>query len=234
MPFIIAGTKVDLVHSDITALDVDAVVVPQFRDSVSWGGVGHAVAKAGALAGMHEYGRLLRDEGPRRFGSARACEAGGGKARWLVHVASVAYDGEGEDADMVRYCVSNALAEAADVGARSVALPAIGTGIIGTLTLTESARAIASGINDHAASGLPAVDVTVAIHGDPDALRIFEATLAGWAGPDSLPCAMGDLEPLDPATLTALPPPKASGLRAALAAVAGRLRLSGPGPARAR
>jgi O-acetyl-ADP-ribose deacetylase (regulator of RNase III) len=124
-----AGTdRLEIVRGDITRLPVDAVVNAANERLLPGGGVCGAIHAAA---------------GP---GLARECAAIGGcptgearltgghllPARWVVHAVGPVWRGgtEGEDADLAA-CYRHALDLAAKAGARSIAFPAISTGIYG-------------------------------------------------------------------------------------------------------
>ena len=101
--------QLEIVEGDIAALEVDAVA--NAANDHLWMG-------AGALQGPGDAGRL--------------------PARWVVHGAVMGQD-LSTDADLVRRTTASCLGLADDLGARSLALPAFGTGV-GGFPLDECAR----------------------------------------------------------------------------------------------
>ena len=129
----IGNNDVSILLGDITRTGVDAVIVPEFQSGASYGGVGGAVARSGALAGMEAYEQYVRTNGKQDFGTVILTPSGGGKSSQLLHVVSVG-SGKQYEFDTVRTCIFKALEIAEQKGINSIAAPALGTGIIGDLT----------------------------------------------------------------------------------------------------
>lgn len=116
---------------DITQLDVDVVVNAANRALSHGGGVAAAIARAGRPVVDEESEAWIRQHGPLEPGEAAHTGAGSMRARWVVHVAGPQYQ-EGQDNEgLLRRAVAAALARSAELGARTVAMPAISTGIFG-------------------------------------------------------------------------------------------------------
>ncbi len=94
------------------------------------------LAHGGGLAGaiVRRGGRSIQEESnrvaPVPVGGAAVTGAGSLPARWVIHAVGPRW-GEGEEESKLRSAVSSSLDRAAELGARSVALPAISTGIFG-------------------------------------------------------------------------------------------------------
>lgn len=120
--------RIDIVESDITRLDVDAIVNAANEMLAPGGGV------CGAI--HHAAGPELRDACAKLGG----CETGEAKitpgfrlpARYVIHTVGPVWGGgeRGEDR-LLASCYRNSLALAADHGLASIAYPAISTGIFG-------------------------------------------------------------------------------------------------------
>jgi O-acetyl-ADP-ribose deacetylase (regulator of RNase III) len=119
----IGKTKLELTSGDITQLEVDAVVVPAVTTLWMDHGVAAAVKRAGGEAVEKE--AVL--QGPVKVGEAVVTTGHDLKARWVVHVA-LTEAGPTTDAGSISAATRAALAAAEHARARSVAIPAFGTG----------------------------------------------------------------------------------------------------------
>ncbi len=129
--------RIELVLGDIAMEATDAVVNAANSGLMGGGGVDGALLRAGGAA-QREGRRRLRDRiGRLATGSAAASEPGDLRARHLIHVVGPVYgSGSGEQ---LRSCYTGALAVADELGARSVAFPAVSTGVYGW-PLEDAAR----------------------------------------------------------------------------------------------
>jgi O-acetyl-ADP-ribose deacetylase len=119
---------VETVQGDITAESVDAIVNAANEQLAPGGGVCGAIHRAGGPAIAAECRRIGRCP----TGGAVVTTAGELPARFVIHaVGPVWQDGLHGERDLLASAYTSALDEAARVGARSVAFPAISTGIYG-------------------------------------------------------------------------------------------------------
>lgn len=126
--------QLEVHEGDIAAVEADAVA--NAANDHLWMGAG--VAGALKRAGGEEIEREAVARGPIPLGSAVATTAGRLPARWVIHGAVMGQDLR-TDADLVRSTTHSCLELADELGCRSLALPAFGTGV-GGFALAECAR----------------------------------------------------------------------------------------------
>jgi O-acetyl-ADP-ribose deacetylase len=119
---------IEVLRADITELDVDAIVNAANEALAPGGGVCGAIHRA---AGP-ELAKACRSLAPCPTGEARVTPGFRLKARWVVHAVGPVWrgGGEGEEA-LLASCYGDGLRLAERAGARSIAFPAISTGIYG-------------------------------------------------------------------------------------------------------
>jgi O-acetyl-ADP-ribose deacetylase len=119
----VGKTKLEIASGDITQLEVDALVTPATTELWMDHGVAAAIKRAGGDAIEKE--AVL--QGPIKVGEAVVTTGHDLNARWVVHVA-LTEAGPAADAGLVTAATRAALEGAEHAHARSVALPAFGTG----------------------------------------------------------------------------------------------------------
>jgi O-acetyl-ADP-ribose deacetylase (regulator of RNase III) len=119
---------IEVVRADITTLEVDAIVNAANEALRRGGGVCGAIFAA-AGPGLDEACAAIAHCAT---GDAVVTEGFALPARWVIHtVGPVWRGGTHGEAGLLRSCYRRCLEEAARVGARSVAFPAISTGVFG-------------------------------------------------------------------------------------------------------
>ena len=161
--------ELEIVEGDIAALDVDAVA--NAANDHLWMGAG--VAGALKRTGGEEIEREAVAKGPIERGTAVATGAGRLPARWVVHGAVMGQNLR-TDAGLVRRTTRSCLELADELGARSLALPAFGTGV-GGFPLDECARIMVEEARAFEPRSLERV--LFAVYGD-EARRAFEQALS--------------------------------------------------------
>jgi O-acetyl-ADP-ribose deacetylase len=117
------------VQGDITREEVDAVVNAANQSLAGGGGVDGAIHRA---AGRQDLQQACARLGGCATGDAKATDAFRLPARWIIHAVGPRYrDGRHGEAELLASCYRRSLAVADELGARTLAFPAISTGIYG-------------------------------------------------------------------------------------------------------
>lgn len=126
-------STLEAVQGDITTQRVDAIVNAANSALLGGGGVDGAIHAAAGPALLHECRRLRAGRYPDGLpvGEAVATGAGDLPARWVIHTVGPDRHRGQTDTALLASCFGRSLAEAARVGATSVALPAISAGVYG-------------------------------------------------------------------------------------------------------
>jgi O-acetyl-ADP-ribose deacetylase (regulator of RNase III) len=122
--------RIEIVVADITGQDVDAIVTAANESLLGGGGVDGAVHRAAGRR-LAEAGAALAPLAP---GDAVATPAFdlGPPVRHVIHTVGPVWEGGGfGEADVLASCYRRSLEVADRIGARTVAFPAIATGIYG-------------------------------------------------------------------------------------------------------
>jgi len=125
--------RVEAVQGDITEQAVDVVVNAANRSLLGGGGVDgaiHTAAGPGLLAACREL-RASRYPDGLPVGHAVATDAFDLPARWVIHTVGPNWGAGERDPGMLTACYLSALAVAVDLGARTIAFPAISAGAYG-------------------------------------------------------------------------------------------------------
>jgi O-acetyl-ADP-ribose deacetylase (regulator of RNase III) len=161
--------ELEVIEGDITALEVDAIA--NAANNHLWMGAG--VAGAIKRAGGEEIEREAVQQGPIEVGDAVATSAGRLPARWVILGAVMGQDLK-TNADLVRRTTESCLRVADEVGAKSLALPAFGTGV-GGFPLDECARIMVETVRAYDSDSVQRV--VLAVFGQ-EAKTAFEAAAA--------------------------------------------------------
>lgn len=125
--------EITIVRGDITEQDVDAVVNAANSSLLGGGGVDGAIHARGGpeiLAACRDLrAGTFRDGLP--AGQAVATTAGRLAARWVIHTVGPVYSPQADRSALLASCYTESLRVADEVGARTVAFPAISTGAYG-------------------------------------------------------------------------------------------------------
>lgn len=164
-----AGPTLRVVRGDITELAVDAIVNAANNQFVMGAGVAGAIKRRG--------GRVIEAEavrqGPQPVGSAVVTSAGSLPARYVIHAAVMGMDFQ-TDAEKIRAATRAALERAGELHVRTIAFPALGTGV-GRFPFDHCARIMVDAVRQHAPACLSEVWFVV-MH--DDAVRAFQEAAA--------------------------------------------------------
>ncbi|MFF2012185.1 O-acetyl-ADP-ribose deacetylase [Streptomyces sp. NPDC058195] len=170
------GVTVTLVRGDLTRQSADVIVNAANSSLLGGGGVDGAIHRRGGpeiLAACRElrasrYGKGLRP------GQAVATTAGALDARWVVHTVGPVWSSVEDRSALLASCYRASLRVAAELGARTVAFPAVSTGIYGW-PLDDGARIAVRTVIEEAA---PPVEEVRFVLFDDHAYVEFESALA--------------------------------------------------------
>jgi O-acetyl-ADP-ribose deacetylase (regulator of RNase III) len=163
---------VEVLDTDITALEVDAIANAANTDLKHGGGVAGAISRAGGPAVQAE----SNDKAPIGLGEAVETTGGDMPCRWVIHAATMELGGP-TSAEIIRNATVSSLRKADELGARSLALVAFGTGV-GGFPLDEAARIEVDEVFRYLRAGGSAIErVVFAVRGD-EARQAFERALS--------------------------------------------------------
>ncbi len=171
--------EITLVHGDITTQRVDAIVNAANSSLLGGGGVDGAIHRRGGPEILAECRKLragqLSDGLP--TGQAVATTAGQLPARMVIHTVGPVYAKSEDRSRLLASCYRESLRVADELGARSVAFPAVSAGVYGW-PVDDAARIAVTTV--HAAP----TQVTEArfVLFSPDVLAAFERALAAVRG----------------------------------------------------
>ena len=159
--------KLEVIPADVTKLDVDAIANAANTQLAHGGGVAGAISRAGGPAVQRE----SSEKAPIGLGEAVETTAGDMPARWVIHAATMELGGP-TSAEIIEQATRSTLAKAEELGARSLALVAFGTGV-GGFPLEEAARIMVGAAREHSGA---LERIVFAVHGD-EAERAFQQEL---------------------------------------------------------
>ena len=161
--------EIEVLQADVTQLEVDAIANAANTELRHGGGVAAAISRAGGL----EVQRESDDRAPIGLGEAVETTAGDIPARWVIHAATMVLGGP-TSAEIIERATESTLERAEELGCRSLALVAFGTGV-GRFPVDEAARIMVGAVRRHEGS---LERVVFALHGDA-AERAFREAAAG-------------------------------------------------------
>ena len=163
--------SIEVLDGDVTALEVDAIANAANTQLRHGGGVAGAISRAGGPVVQRE----SDERAPIGLGEAVETTAGEMPCRWVIHAATMELGGP-TSAEIVRRATASTLRRAGELGARSLALVAFGTGV-GGFPLDQAARIEVEEVRRHLDAGGALSRVVFAVRGD-EARAAFERALA--------------------------------------------------------
>jgi O-acetyl-ADP-ribose deacetylase (regulator of RNase III) len=162
---------IEVLETDITTLEVDAIANAANTRLKHGGGVAGAISRAG--------GPDVQAESDERapIGLGEAVESTGGDmpCRWVIHAATMHLGGP-TSAEIILNATASTLRKADELGAKSLALVAFGTGV-GGFPVEEAARIEVEEVRRHLDGGSSLERVMFAVRGGA-AREAFERALA--------------------------------------------------------
>jgi O-acetyl-ADP-ribose deacetylase (regulator of RNase III) len=163
--------EIELLEGDITTLAVDAIVNAADSHLQHGGGVAGAIARRGGPSIQQESDAI----GYVPVGGAAVTGAGALPSRWVIHAVGPRM-GEGDEDRKLRSATVSALERAEELGVRTLAFPAISTGIFG-YPMDRCARIMTDAVRRFAPRARSLEKITFCLFG-PEATRAFTAAMA--------------------------------------------------------
>jgi O-acetyl-ADP-ribose deacetylase len=163
--------EIEVQQADITKLEVDAIANAANTELRHGGGVAGAISRAGGPSVQAE----SDERAPIELGEAVETGAGEMPCRWVIHAATMVLGGP-TSAEIIRNATASTLAKADQLGAKSLALVAFGTGV-GGFPLDEAARIEVEEVRSHIEGGSGLERIVFAVHGE-DAERAFRSAMS--------------------------------------------------------
>jgi O-acetyl-ADP-ribose deacetylase len=171
-------TRIEAVRGDLTTQHVDAIVNAANSSLLGGGGVDGAIHAAAGPSLVRECRELRRTSLPAGLdvGDAVATGAGELPCRWVVHTVGPNRHAGQRDPALLASCFARSLAVAREVGARTVAFPAVSAGVYGW-DVEEVAGVAVRTVGEECAAH-DGVDLVRFVLSSDRALKAFEAALA--------------------------------------------------------
>ncbi len=135
--------RIEIIEGDLTEMDVDAIVNAANNDLQLGGGVAGAIRRKGGPEIQKECDEI----GQVPVGGAAITTGGKLKSRYVIHAASMQLGGK-TSAHSLRGSTAHSLRIAAQEGLKTIAFPAVGTGIAG-FPLRECAEIMLREVTKH-------------------------------------------------------------------------------------
>jgi len=153
--------KIEVCRGDITQLELDALVNAANNRLWMGGGVAGALKRAGGK----EIEAEAVKKGPIPIGEAVVTGAGKLKAKYIIHAAVMGQDLK-TDTEKIRQATLSSLLRGDELGIKSIAFPALGTGV-GGFPLGECARVMISQVRQYSAKKTGLERVVFVLYDEP-------------------------------------------------------------------
>lgn len=175
--------RIEAVRGDITTQQVDAVVNAANSSLLGGGGVDGAIHRAAGPELLRECTRLRETTLPDGLPVGQAVATGAGRmpARWVIHTVGPDARRGQTDPRLLTDCFTNSLAVADDLGAHSVAIPAVSAGVFGWAATTVARFAVAA-TRAYAADQATTIELVRFVLFSDDVLAPFQQQIAGPEG----------------------------------------------------
>ena len=170
---------IEIVRGDITEQSVDAIVNAANSSLLGGGGVDGAIHRRGGPAILEACRELRATTLPDGLptGQAVATTAGELDARWVIHTVGPVYAKREDRTPLLQNAYRSSLRVARELGAATVAFPAVSAGIYGW-PMDDAARIAVSTVRAVLSSGVGSVELVRFVLFNDEALRAFR-TAAG-------------------------------------------------------
>ena len=170
---------IEMVRGDITRQAVDAVVNAANKSLLGGGGVDGAIHRAGGPGILAECKVIRAERYPDGLPTGQAIATTGGElpAKWVIHTVGPVYAKSEDRSHLLGSCHTESLRVADELGAHSVAFPAISTGIYG-YPLEEAAPVALKAVR----TAPTKVERVLFVLFDEVSLRVFETAAAPSGG----------------------------------------------------
>ncbi len=175
----VGKTVLEVVTGDIAALDVAAIANAANNELWMGAGVAGAIKRAGGIEIEHEAMR----QGPIAVGDAVPTAGGTLRATWVIHAAVMGHDLR-TSADLIATATTRTLEVADRLGARSLGLPAFGTGV-GGFPIYSCAEIMIGRVRTYLAERPSSVRRIVFCAHDEVGVAAFKHALSGAKRPEA-------------------------------------------------
>ena len=167
---------IEIIHGDLTTQAADAIVNAANSSLLGGGGVDGAIHRAAGPGLLAECRAVRRERLPGGLPAGEAVATGAYNlpARWVIHTVGPNRHAGETDPEVLRRCFSASLGVAEEVGATSVAFPAIGGGVYGWDMATVAREGLAAARGD--GEGLSGIRVIRFVLFSEDARAVWAET----------------------------------------------------------